>query len=347
MIFPGLDGLRRTQARWLDLLGYAPERTASWIALEMPGLRLHAFDERPPAGPLVVLVPAPIKRAGIFDLVPHASVVRRCREAGFSVFLVEWTDPAGRSAEYGLSDYADRLLGEALQTARLLAGPERAVLIGHSLGGTLAAIHAARRPEGVSGLILLEAPLIFDPGIDAFAPWLRTSPAARRLIAGAATVPGSELSLAAIAAAPEAFVWHRWSDALASFSDPVRHDLHMRVLRWSLDEMALAAPLLRDVLERLYRENRLRDDRLEISGRAIGLSDIRAPVLAVVERDSRVVPREDVLPALTRTASPRPIALTYDGEPGVALAHVGVLVGPDAHRQLWPQLLEWIAEVAS
>jgi polyhydroxyalkanoate synthase len=70
-------------------------------------------------------------------------------------------------------------------------------------------------------------------------------------------------------------------------------------------------------------------------------------VLAVVERDSRVVPREDVLPALERTSSPRRLALTYDGEPGVALAHVGVLVGPDAHRSLWPRLLEWVAEVAA
>jgi hypothetical protein len=25
---------------------------------------------------------------------------------------------------------------------------------------------------------------------------------------------------------------------------------------------------------------------------------------------------------------------------------VGVLVGPDAHRRLWPRLLDWVAEVA-
>ena len=122
--------------------------------------------------------------------------------------------------------------------------------------------------------------------------------------------------LAAVTAAPEAFFWHRWSDACASFADPPRHDLHMRVLRWALDEMALPAPLLRDVLQRLYRENRLRHGRLDVSGRAIGLADIAAPVLAVVERGSRVVPEEEILPALAATSSPRRKALAYDGDAG-------------------------------
>jgi polyhydroxyalkanoate synthase subunit PhaC len=344
MLFYGLDHLRRAQAACLDGLGYAPQPQQSWVACELPGMRLRAYGPGQEGAPSVILVPAPIKRAYIFDLARRASVVRRCREAGRAVFLVEWTDPDGASIEYGLADYADRLLLQAREAAALATGEQRAILVGHSLGGTMAAIHAARRPQGVSGLVLLESPLVFDPAIDAFAPWLRTPPAARRLLAGAATVPGSELSLAAVTAAPESFFWQRWGDAFASLPDPWRHDLHMRVMRWALDEMALPAPLLRDVLERLYRENRLREARLEVTGRRIGLGDITAPILAVVESESRVVPPQDVLPALERTSSPRAVALTYDSEPGVALAHVGVLVGPDAHRRLWPRILSWTAE---
>ncbi len=148
-------------------------------------------------------------------------------------------------------------------------------------------------------------------------------------------------------AAPEAFLWHRWGDACASFGSPERRDLHLRVLRWALDEMALPAPLLRDVLQSLYRENRLRDGRLEISGRMVGLSGVEAPILAVVERGSRVAPEAEVLPALTATSSPRRAVLPYDGDAGVALAHVGVLVGKEAHRRLWPQILDWLSEAVS
>src|SRR5437867_2180116 len=112
------------------------------------------------------------------------------------------TKPAIPS-HHALADYADRLLCFAREAAAMASGEDHVVLIGHSLGGTLAALQAARRADGIAALILLEAPLVFDPAVDAFAPWLRTPPAARQLLANAGTVAGSELSMAAVAAAPD------------------------------------------------------------------------------------------------------------------------------------------------
>jgi poly[(R)-3-hydroxyalkanoate] polymerase subunit PhaC len=305
-------------------------------------MRLLAFAGWERSGPALLLVPGPIKRSYIFDLVAHASVARACCERGFPVFLVEWTDPAAEAAEFGLEDFAHRLLLAARNALTAVRPDHRVVLIGHSLGGTLVALHAARHPRDVAAVVLLESPLAFDDPVDAFAPWLKASPDARRLLAGASTVPGSELSLAAVAAAPEAFFWHRWGDALSSVADPPAHDLHLRVLRWTLDEMALPAPLLRDVLQRLYREDRFRTGELVLAGEAVGLALIRAPLLAVVEEESRVVPAGSLAPALAATASPERRVLTYESEAGVMLSHVGVLVGKLAHERLWPQIFAWI-----
>ena len=66
------------------------------------------------AGPVVLVVPAPIKRSYIWDLLPEASAVRRLLAAGARVLLAEW-QPAPR--EFGLADYADRLLGACLEAA--------------------------------------------------------------------------------------------------------------------------------------------------------------------------------------------------------------------------------------
>jgi polyhydroxyalkanoate synthase len=41
-------------------------------------------------------------------------------------------------------------------------------LIGHSLGGTLAAVFAACEPQAVDGLLLLGAPLCFQPATSRF-----------------------------------------------------------------------------------------------------------------------------------------------------------------------------------
>ena len=35
--------------------------------------------------------------------------------------------------------------------------------------------------------------------------------------------------------------------------------------------------------------------------------------------------------------------LSYVGERGPALQHLGPLVGPGAHIRLWPEILDWIA----
>jgi len=49
-----------------------------------------------------------------------------------------------------------------------LAQGTKPFLIGHSLGGTLAAIFAASAPGGLRGLVLLGAPLCFRPATSQF-----------------------------------------------------------------------------------------------------------------------------------------------------------------------------------
>ncbi|NGO56179.1 alpha/beta hydrolase [Mesorhizobium camelthorni] len=51
------------------------------------------------------------------------------------------------------------------------------VVIGLSLGGTLATIHSALAPEGVGGIVLLGAPLCFRPrASQSETPWFRWFP---------------------------------------------------------------------------------------------------------------------------------------------------------------------------
>lgn len=69
-----------------------------------------------------------------------------------------------------------------------------------------------------------------------------------------------------------------------------------------------------------------------------------APILAVADRRSRVVPSASVDAYQTGTASNEVQLLDYPGDMGVLLQHVGVLVGERAHRTLWPQIIRWMQE---
>jgi polyhydroxyalkanoate synthase len=345
--FVAMDVLRRATGAWLDAVGLGPVETPGRRAGAGDAYELVAYETSTarwaaPGSPVVLLVPAPIKRAYIWDLAPRVSVVRRCVERGFRVYLLRWTEP---DRLLGLSHYAGRAIREALTTVAAETGEQRAVLAGHSLGGTLAAIHAALHPERVRGLVLLESPLTFtSDGGGAFGPLLAAAPRARVITDALGNVPGSFLDVVSLAAAPEIFAWQRWVDRMASAVDPAALAVHQRVERWSLDEMPLSARLFEEVVESLYREDRFMRGTLAIDDQSAGPARIAAPLLAVVDPRSRLVPPSAVLPFVDAVASRDRTVIAYEGDVGVAMQHLGVLVGRAAHRHVWPRILEWIAD---
>jgi polyhydroxyalkanoate synthase len=335
------DQWRRQQGITLDAFGLGPVRTPSEVILETSGLILHGYRgsgpphvDRPP----VLIVPAPIKRAWIWDVEPAVSVVQRLLGHGLRVFLVEWTSPV----DAGLDAYADRLLVDCLDAVRTATGHSQAVLAGHSLGGTFAAIFAARRPDRVHALALVESPLRFGAHAGALAQLVVLAPHGRHLRAAFGDIPGSMLDLASLTVAPDAFVWERWADLAAAVRDPAALRTHLRVVRWTLDEFPFPGRLFEDVLERLYRHDAFARGRLTVAGRQVGPGRLSMPMLHVVNPRSRVVPPSAVLPVHEQAPTSDKPLHWYPGEWGVGLQHLGGLVGRRAHAQLWPKILAWL-----
>ena len=341
-----LDHARLRTGRLLDAVGAGPRETPAEVLIESPGVRLRHFPGRAGAPP-VLLVPAPIKRWYIWDLEPAVSVVARCLAHPLDVYLVQWTDPGAGEQDSGLDEYADRMLRACLDAVTERTGYRRVSLVGHSLGGTLAAVLAARHPDIVGALVLLEAPLHFGPDAGAFAPLVAMSPHARRLRTVERPVPGSFLDVVSTLAAPTAFHLARYADLALSLSDPALLATHMRVERWTLDEFALPGRLFEDVVERLYRGDEFMAGALSVSGRRVGPATLTAPLLNVLNPHSRVIPPESILPFHHAAAGAPKQLIRYRGDVGVALQHVGVLTGRNAHRVLWPTVLRWLDRVSA
>ncbi|HEX5768835.1 MAG TPA: alpha/beta hydrolase, partial [Burkholderiales bacterium] len=157
--------------------------------------------------------------------------------------------------------------------------------------------------------------------------------------------PGTFLDVASVQADPLTFAAEPWLDLLASTADPARRRLHLQVRRWTLDETPMAAALLDEVANRLYRDNQFAEGRLEVGGRLATPGAITAPVLGVLDPNSRIVPPSSIEAYRGRTRSSGVTLATYTGESGVVMQHVGVLVGRNAHRTLWPQIATWLQSV--
>src|SRR5208337_21099 len=98
-----------------------------------------------------------------------------------------------------------------------LAQGTKPFLIGHSLGGTLAAIFAASAPGGLRGLVLLGAPLCFRPATSQFRDALVSLVPSD--LDEAEPWPGSLLTQMSALASPETFFWSRLTDAALSLAN--------------------------------------------------------------------------------------------------------------------------------
>jgi polyhydroxyalkanoate synthase subunit PhaC len=248
-IFVMADALRRSQASALALLGLGPTEISHRILVSDLGWRLRDYS-RPGDGPAVLIVSAPLKRPYIWDLAPSTSAVRVCLAHGMRIFLIEWTPPRDAEEGLGLNECASAI-GACVARIASDSDGARPFLMGHSLGGTFAAICAALEPDTLQGLVLLDTPLCFrrraSPFEDALFSIVPDDFTAWQL------VPGSLVSELSALASPQEFVWARYIDAALSLTDQRAAQLHAQIERWALDEVPLSGGLVGQILQLLYQ----------------------------------------------------------------------------------------------
>jgi polyhydroxyalkanoate synthase len=333
-----MDTLRRAQGHALAMFGLGPTECEYRVLASGSHWRLREY-----AGPdtrtSLLIVAAPIKRPYIWDLAPSVSAVRYCLQHRLRAYLLEWVTPSLGDANNGLDEHAEAI-AECIERVAKETSGKRTLLIGHSLGGTLAAISAALQPEKVRGLALLGAPLCFQRGTSQFADAVASMDPSTLFEAG--VVPGSFLSQVSAVASPETFIWSRLTDAALSIADTAAMDIHARVERWALDEAQLPSKLVYQIFQWLYRENRLCRGTLVVAGKIIGPSNVDVPTIAIVNTADEIAPLASVKPFLDAMPCRDVKLIEYPGETGVALQHVGILVGRNAYKRVWPVIVHWL-----
>jgi polyhydroxyalkanoate synthase subunit PhaC len=334
------DAVRRTQATALEAFGLGVEEYAFGVISSGPHWRLRAYGGRED-GPVLLIVAAPIKRPYIWDITPSVSAVRYCLQQGTRVYLLEWTPPASDNGKAGLDEYVGQAITACVTKVTDKGRAVRPFLMGHSLGGTLAAIFCALEPHSAQGLVLLGAPLCFDQGSSRFRDGLVAMAPSTLPEDGA--VAGSLLSQVSVAASPHEFLWSRWIDAAFSLGNPSAMDMHARVERWALDEVALPSRLVNQLLGWLYREDRFCRGTLSICGKSVGPSDLQVPTLAIVNTADEIGPLASVTPFIEKMSIEDTEIIEFPGEVGVGLQHLGILTGRRVYSQVWPKIMLWLS----
>jgi len=249
---------------------------------------------------------------------------------GHDVFLVDWGTPGPEDRYLSFDDLCDRYIGRAVRIAAR-AGGGKVHLFGYCLGGTLAAIHAAVRPDPIASLTLVAAPVTFaDDGL--LSAWTRSPSFDVSALVGAfGNVPWPIMQAAFHMLRPTLGLMKTVSLVDRAWDDEFL-DGFLALETWGNDNVSFPGEAYRRYVEELYRRDALAAGTLRISGRPARLDAITCPVLAVTFEHDNIVPWASAAAVLDRVASKEKERVHLTG------GHVGAMVSKAAARGLWPRL---------
>jgi poly(3-hydroxyalkanoate) synthetase len=309
-----------------------PWTTANTVALDLPTMRLRDCSKKRSGQPALVCAPYALHRALIADFAPGHSVVASLQGGGVDrVYLTDWRSASPEMRYFSIDSY----LGDLNVAIDEIGAPVD--LVGLCQGGWLALLYAARFPAKVRRLVLVGAPV--DLSIESgLARLVHDAPEAvyDQLVArGAGNVSGEEML-------------RFWSKspgpgeiAVAlqrSLSDEGGPELLDRFNRWNEETLNLPGTYYLQIVNWIFRENRIAGGGFVALGRDIHLGEVTTPVFLLAGLDDEVVPAGQALATAQLLGTP-PAFIAAASEP---CNHLGLFIGARTHAHAWSRIAEWL-----
>jgi polyhydroxyalkanoate synthase len=221
-------------------------------------------------------------------------------------------------------------------------GTEQVSLFGYCQGGTFSVMYATLYPEQVKNLILWAAPIDFE--VDGLLNlWSKKEYFdVDKLVDTYGNVPAWVLNGAFAMLRPiynyvDKYVQFSWSLAENSVNDE-NIELFLAMEKWLSEGIPQPGETFREFVKGCYQENLLIQNRMKIGRRLVDLRRIQCPVLNVIAESDHIIP-----PKSSRSFN-EVIASKDKTVLGFPAGHVGLTVGGQAQRALWPKVVDWLAE---
>lgn len=320
-----IEGVRQYQA--FDI---PPDSAPSRIIWRKANATLRDYGGSKNA-PALLCVPSLINRASIFDLHSQRSFVRYMRAAGFRVLILDWDSPSSRERRYGMAEYVDYLLLEAL--AALRESHTGAVhLLGYCMGGLLAMAAAQCAPTPPQSLVLLATPWqrIENPALTE-SDWQRFEEFIRSQDSLHPAITQTLFHLLD--------PWH-FQSKFARFTQlSAAEQKHFSyVEQWANDGVPLSRYVAQECYIRWPRDDLFAAGQWRVRGQAIHPKAIPCPSFVALPKRDRIVPLQ--------SSSPLAKALPNAHRISPNCGHISMLVGDKAEQQLWRPLAAWLHQMS-
>ena len=292
---------------------------------------------KPGAIPTLVDAPHAGHTAVIADYHDGQSLVQTLLANGLDhVALTDW-----KSATDDMKDLEiDNYLAEVVVAIDDLGG--RVNLVGLCQGGWVAAMIAARFPKKVNSLVLAGAPIDTDAGDGPIKRMAHQSPISfyEELVAlGGGLMKGKYMLQGWKNMNPEQHYIQDHIDLYEHIDDPAYLAKEETFYRWYENPIDLPGRWYLQVIEQLFKENRLAKGEFIGLGRKLDLRDITCPTYLLAGAADDITTPEQVLGAAKYlgTSADRIVQETVPG------GHIGLFMGARTLKEHWPRIARWIA----
>ncbi len=287
----------------------------------------------------ILIVYALINKPYILDLQPDRSVVRTLLEQGFDVYMIDWGEPSPLDRSLTLSDYVNRYVDNCVDVVRERSGLDAINVLGYCMGGTMSVMYAALHPEKVRNLALMAAGLCFDQTGGVLELWgdkEHYSP--ETVVETFGNVPADFLDVGFALMDPVDNFLTKYVRLFDNLEDEDFVENFARMEKWLGDGIDVAGETYRQFLEDVYQENKLYDNDLYLDGEHVDLDEIDMPVLQIVGEYDHLIPPDASTPF-------NEVIPSEDTEVmKMRSGHIGLSVSSSSHRELWPDVCDWLAE---
>ncbi len=305
------------------------------------GLRLLEYETEAPRKhktPLVLAF-ALVNRPYILDLKPGKSVIHHFLQGGFNTYNIDWGKPTPGDRHLALEDYVLGYMDHVVDFVREKNGVDKVNLIGYCMGGTMSTMYAALRPEKVKNLILMAAPVDWSTKDSLLALWSDERYFdVDKLIDAYGNAPAEWLQISFQLLKPVSNMIEKWTNFYDNIDDEKFLEDFFAMETWLNDNIPVAGEVFRQFVKYMFQKNMLIQGRLDIGGERVNLKNITCPILNLVAQHDHLVLPSQSLPFNDAVSSADRKAINFP------VGHIGLAVSSKSHRDLWPQVVNWLAE---
>jgi polyhydroxyalkanoate synthase len=284
----------------------------------------------------ILIVYALINKPYILDLQPDRSVIRRLLDAGHDVYMIDWNEPSRLDQNLGLHDYVNRYIDNCVDEVADRSDQDSINLLGYCMGGTMSTIYAALKPEKINALGLMAAGLCFDRTGGVLEDWGSEEYYNPQDVVDAfGNVPAEMLDDGFALMDPIDNYLSKYITLYENLESDGFVQNFSRMERWLDEGIDLAGQAYVEFLQKIYQNNELYNNELEINGQQVDVADIDMPIIQIIGEYDHLIPPEASKPFNDVVGSDDVTTIEYP------TGHIGMSVSSSSHEDVWPEVSDW------